>query len=575
MLNSCPVSETDTQIEQSPKLRLAGRIWWTILIAATLYVCYFSHLGAIGFVGPDEPRYAWIARAIAETGDWVTPRLYGKPWFEKPVLYYWGAAASFKLFGVSEAAARLPSALSALLATLALAWLAWRIYGGETARWFLLLLPTSVGMIGFSHAAATDMPFSGMLCIAMVCAAVVIGLGRSDESSAAEKKTPWLALVLFGFFLGAAVLAKGPAAIVLSGGGVFFWALFTKRWRDSFRLFHPVAVAAFLATALPWYVLCALRNPDFFRVFIIEHNFKRYLTPEFQHIQPFWFYLPVVLVAFLPWIGIVLWSLATGTARVLKEKRLSHPMVFFLTWAGFCFVFFSISKSKLPGYVLPAVPAIGLFLARSTASLEKEKTRALGATSAIFAALFFAGAETLASARFHFNSPGLSIQEHLVFVLSMLGIANAVFPCSIFLVSHKEFRTISASLCVLPILFILSRTDLPRAAASGISSRDLATELQAQHVPVDHTFTYRGMNRGYHYGLNYYLGKEIPEWDLRADREAFVVSGTASCKQFDEMGFECKNVQMGSGASTWFVSHITPKESENRTTDGGKPAQKE
>src|SRR5436309_15844884 len=99
----------------------AQRIGWAILILITLYICYFSHLGVIGFVGPDEPRYASIARDMAETGDWVTPRLYGKPWFEKPVLYYWGAVLCFKLFGVSEAAARLPSAISALLATLALA----------------------------------------------------------------------------------------------------------------------------------------------------------------------------------------------------------------------------------------------------------------------------------------------------------------------------------------------------------------------------------------------------------------------------------------------------------------------
>src|SRR6202790_5506791 len=134
------------------------KISWAVLILLTLYVCYFSHLGAFGFIGPDEPRYAWIARDMAESGDWVTPRLYGKPWFEKPVFYYWSAAVYFKLFGVSETSARLPSAISALLATLALAWLALRLYGAETARWFLLLLPTTVGMIVFSHAAATDMP---------------------------------------------------------------------------------------------------------------------------------------------------------------------------------------------------------------------------------------------------------------------------------------------------------------------------------------------------------------------------------------------------------------------------------
>src|SRR5207249_5288472 len=348
---------------ENTRTSTAARIGWAIFIAATLYVCYFSHLGAIGFVGPDEPRYAWIARDMAETGDWVTPRLYGKPWFEKPPLFYWSAALCFKLFGVSEAAARLPSVVSALLATLAMAWLALRLYGAETARWLLLLLPTTVGMIGFSHAAATDMPFSAMLTIAMVCAAVVLGLTR-NKNTPILPRTPWLALLLFGFFLGLAVLAKGPAAIILCGGAVFFWALFTKRWRDAFRLLHPAAMASFCLTALPWYILCARRNPDFFRIFIIEHNFKRYLTPEFQHIQPFWYYIPVLLVALLPWIAIFLWSLVKGSAKLWRTLNTSASTWLFLCWASFCLLFFSVSKSKLPGYILPAFPAIGLLISR-------------------------------------------------------------------------------------------------------------------------------------------------------------------------------------------------------------------
>src|SRR4029077_17810625 len=163
-------------LNNSPKHHRENNVWLALSSAVAITVCLFGQLGAMGLVGPDEPRYASIARAMAETGDWVTPRLYGNPWFEKPPLYYWGAALSFRLFGVSEAAARLPSAVSALLATLAIAWLALRLYGPETARWLLLLLPTTVGMIGFSHAAATDMPFSAMFTIAMVAAAILLRL---------------------------------------------------------------------------------------------------------------------------------------------------------------------------------------------------------------------------------------------------------------------------------------------------------------------------------------------------------------------------------------------------------------
>src|SRR5439155_1574 len=132
-----------------------------------------------------------------------------------------------------------------------------------------------------------------------------------------------------GFFLGLAVLAKGPAAVILFGGAILFWALFTKRWRDAFRLLHPAAIAAFCLTALPWYVLCARRNPDFFRIFMIEHNFKRYLTPEFQHIQPFWFYLPVLLVMLLQWTAVMLWAAIEGGSRIAESIRIRTGNLYF------------------------------------------------------------------------------------------------------------------------------------------------------------------------------------------------------------------------------------------------------
>ena len=520
-------------------------------------------------MGPDEPRYAWIARDMAESGDWVTPRLYGKPWFEKPVLYYWGAAASFKLFGVNEAAARLPSALSALMATLALSWLAWRIYGGETARWLLLLLPTSAGMIGFSHAAATDMPFSGMLCVAMVCAAVVLRLDRA-EAQPEPARTPWLALVLFGFFLGAAVLAKGPAAMVLSGGGVFFWALCTKRWRDAFRLFHPAAIATLVVTALPWYVLCARRNPEFLRVFIIEHNFKRYLTPEFQHIQPFWFYVPVLLVAFLPWIGILLWTVVAGSSRAFKYKKISDAMVFFLIWAGFCFVFFSISKSKLPGYILPAIPAIALVLARSCASLAVEKAKSFGITIGIFAILFYGASELLSGLHFHFGASGVQLVLALVRMLGMLALANGLISAGYLFFKNHWPRTFTISMCVIPVLFLVLVVDKWDAGVAPFSSRDLAEQLIAHHIPPDKSFIHNGISRGMHLGLNFYMRREIPDWNLNPDSEAYVISGGHSCEGLRKDGFDCTEILLESPASGWFVSHVTPKALENGTTHGGK-----
>jgi len=501
---------------------LAARIGWVVLICATLYVCYFSHLGAIGFVGPDEPRYAWIARDMAETGDWVTPRLYGKPWFEKPPLYYWGAAICFKLFGVSEAAARLPSAISALLATLAMAWLAWRAYGAEAARWLLLLLPTTVGMIGFSHAAATDMPFSAILTIAMACAAVVLGLvpnkscGQGAQHAAPLRnennttRRQWLAMILFGFFLGLAVLAKGPAAVILCGGAVFFWALFTKRWRDALRLLHPTAIAAFCLTALPWYILCAHRNPDFFRIFIIEHNFKRYLTPEFQHIQPFWFYLPVLFVALYPWVGMTI-SAFTSVFRRKIGTQLDNPATYILCWALFTIIFFSLSKSKLPGYVLPAIPALVLLTALAVA-------RALRADKAPFRPGLVVAALTPVAALaviglLEYFQPLMKTADFYAYARECLFVSCLALAAILVLSIRKKYSLgILAGLVAWLYLLILTYSVPLPSMDSWFSPRPIAFTVLSDRQMATEVRTFR-LQRAWQFGLNFYLRRELHEWN--------------------------------------------------------------
>ncbi len=552
---------------------LVARVGWLVLILATLYVCYFSHLGAIGFVGPDEPRYASIARAMTETGDWVTPRLYGKPWFEKPPLYYWGAALSFKLFGITEAAARLPGALSALLATLTLAWLALRLYSAETARWLLLLLPTTIGMIGFSHAAATDMPFSAMFTVAMVAAAVLLGLVPSDNSfssSAIESATQpppssfgsftssiYFAAVLFGLFLGLAVLAKGPAAILLCGGAVFFWGLITKSWRDVGRLLHPAGVAAFCVTALPWYLLCAHRNPDFFRIFLIEHNFKRFLTPEFQHIQPFWFYAEIILLAFLPWTAALVWTFMAGLRHLSQAKRVSSFTSFLLCWVGFCVLFFTISRSKLPGYILPAVPAIGLLLSRAATSLAPSKRRSFGLASLAAAALFAGSfAATIVSDEGRLKNL-VAFAPLIGLILIALSIANLLLGF-FFLLSRRSAALVAA---ILPILLAFALLDdiLPFTPVSILSPRYLAYQLQANHVPLA-DLRVVGIRRNTLYGLNFYLRTDLQEWDRDPSQESYVVAtGRLSCSKIP-VAMSCSSLWGEVDKIDDFeLLHLTPK----------------
>jgi len=540
------VTESLTTIPEKPGASTTARIGWAVLILATLYVCYFSHLGAIGFVGPDEPRYAWIARDMAETGDWVTPRLYGKPWFEKPPLYYWGAAVCFKLFGVSETAARLPSAISALLATLALAWLAWQLYGAETARWLLLLLPTTVGMIGFSHAAAPDMPFSGMLTVAMVCAAVVLRLVPAGAGGAnpapANSSTPLAALVLFGFFLGLAVLAKGPAGIILCGGAVFFWAILTKRWRDAFRLFHPAAIAAFCLTTLPWYILCARRNPDFFRIFIIEHNFKRFLTPEFQHIQPFWYYGPILLLAILPWTALFLWCALAGFYNLSRSRYISPFSLLLVCWSAFTLLFFTISKSKLPGYVLPAIPPVALLTTHSIVSKHTLLQVARWLLSAIGLTLILLG--VLAS-RFSDSIPFVTDirPAPAVTLITVIAIAVGVLTTGLALSRRFGAAFLAASISILGLTIV--DTNYLWQLDDGISARPVVLST-LEHLTADQitTATTYKLPRALKFQVNFYLHREIEEWTPNTEHHALIFTNRKGSQELMKLGAKCLDYEV-------------------------------
>jgi 4-amino-4-deoxy-L-arabinose transferase-like glycosyltransferase len=540
---------------------------WLIAIVATLYFCYFRQLGVVGLMGPDEPRYAWIARDMMESGDWITPRLYGSPWFEKPPLYYWGAAVSFKLFGVSETTARWPSAIAALLATLALAWLAWRVYGSATARWLLLLLPSTAGMIGFSHSAATDMPFSAMLTCAMVPAAVLLGMVPSSKETAEfdsdgdyaaglSKSTTLVTAALFGLFLGYAMLAKGPAALILSGGAVICWAAYTRRWKHTLRLLHPVAIAVFCIVALPWYVLCAIRNPDFLRVFILEHNFKRFLTPEFQHIQPFWYYGGIVLIAFLPWTPALVWALVVGIRRIASGARLSAISAFLLGWALFCLLFFTISRSKLPGYILPAIPAIGLSLARAITKFGAARRWSFFATSLVpglaLAVLFFA----LFSHDDQILKKAVVYTPAIELAVAALGTANILLAI-LFVFRRRNFAIVAA---VVPVIFAMYMVDdaLPFTPISTQSGRYLADQIRANEIPVG-ALRVAKLKRAMLYGVDFYLHADLHELNGTPTREIYVLTqGNTTCEKMPAE-VACEDVwQRPADADSVRLLHLTP-----------------
>jgi 4-amino-4-deoxy-L-arabinose transferase-like glycosyltransferase len=326
-----------------------------LLLVAFCGFLFFYGLDAFGLLGADEPRYAQVAREMFERRDWITPTLQGKPWLEKPALYYWQAMLAYSVFGVSDRAARMPAAADAVLMIAAIYLFLRRFRpGSETDG--ALIAAGCVGTIGFARGASTDMPLAAMLAIAL------LGWYAWYET---RKR---LGLLIFYLFLALATLAKGPVAIFFAGIILLIFVAVKREWRVILESLWIPGIVVFVGGALPWFVAVQLRNPDFFRVFILEHNLGRFGQDLYHHRQPFWFYLPVLLLSLMPWTIWLILALAERPRLIRsdREKAVATQegswQVFLLVWLLVPVLFFSVSQSKLPGYILPSIPAGALLV---------------------------------------------------------------------------------------------------------------------------------------------------------------------------------------------------------------------
>ncbi|HVB08106.1 MAG TPA: glycosyltransferase family 39 protein [Candidatus Acidoferrales bacterium] len=479
-----------------------------LLALTVLAICLFSGLSAVGLVGPDEPRYAWIARNVARNHNWITPFLYGLPWFEKPILYYWSAAIAFRFLHSPEWAARLPSSFAALVSALAMAWLSLRRYGVATAWAVLLIFPACIGVIAFAHAASPDMLFTASIALAMVCAANVLEKrrlfgGEQPGTNSSDK----LALIFLGVWLGFATLAKGPAAVILAGGSVLLWALATRNWKHAFRLLHPLAILFFCIIALPWYLLCSYFNPDFFRTFILLHNFERYLTPVFQHRQPFWFFGPIILLGLLPWTALLVGAALDGR-RVFRDGTWRTSFGFFIAcWTAFPLIFFSFSQSKLPEYILPVFPPLVLLMARSfVCAIERAPRKAQwlgGVTGTMWVALGVAGA-----LGFHrlprYEPPYQHGINHLALAALFIGIVTGMV-IEVVSLSRKPWLVLALTAFAAAALVGISALRVLPQLDPLISARPLARDIQKILPPGSNLYAVGDINRNCDYGLRFYL----------------------------------------------------------------------
>jgi len=324
-----------------------------LALLAAFAFAWFCNLGYRHLVKPDEGRYAEIPREMVASGDWLTPRLNGFKYFEKPPLQYWVTAAAFSAFGTAEWTARLWPGLTGFLGVLLVFWTGNRLFG-PPAGLFGAAVTGSAGIyVALGHMLTLDMGLSFF----MSASVFAFALAQRDSAGEAERRR-WMLLAWAAAAL--AVLSKGLVGIVLPGSAVALYVLVERDWTRLRRL-HPFSGAIlFLAIAAPWFAAVSAANPEFFRFFFIHEHFERFLTEEHGRYEPAWYFIPVLLVGILPWIASLFPALRNAWRR--SPDRTFQPQRFLLLWSAVVFVFFSASGSKLGSYILPIFPALALLI---------------------------------------------------------------------------------------------------------------------------------------------------------------------------------------------------------------------
>ncbi|MGC8669428.1 MAG: ArnT family glycosyltransferase [Chthonomonadales bacterium] len=350
---------------KSPRWLSEAALWCGL--AVLCYTAYFWRLGGVGILDLDEGLYAECAREMAGTGDWVTPRVNGSPFFEKPPLAYWAAGACFRLFGRSEFTARLPAAVASGLVVGLVFWFGRREFGVGTGWLAAALFATAPLVVGEARQLTTDALLD--LC---VCTALMLGY----ESLGARPGTQFVLATLAWAACGAGVLAKGAPGILLPAlvaGAYLLWLQRTGSWGARKLLSARVVlagIAVFLLIAAPWHIAAYRANGgSFFEEYIIRQHVGRFQGGDTAHRAPVWFYVPAFLLGAFPWsFGVAAAALgalrAKGALRGTQPGDVRQPVRAFLwIWIVVVFVAFSAGGSKLVSYILPLYPAAALLAA--------------------------------------------------------------------------------------------------------------------------------------------------------------------------------------------------------------------
>jgi 4-amino-4-deoxy-L-arabinose transferase-like glycosyltransferase len=412
-----------------------------IVIIISLLMSFFR-LGSVKLFDVDEAVFAQATKEMIGNNNWLTPTYNGVNRYDKPVLFYWLMAASYQVFGINETGARFPSAMAACVLALSIFFFSRHFRDDTYALYTVITFVLSLYFLVYSHSAVTDMTLS--LFISLSLFSFYLARERDGRS-----------LYLYGFYLFSALafLTKGLIGIAFPFGIAVTFMFMTERWQGVRRVFSLKATMLFLAVAAPWYIAQLVVNGrEFVDLFFIKHHFKRYLDVISGHRGPFYYYIPVFMAGLFPWSMFF----PLGIRNALKTK--DSFSIFALVWFTFIFIFFSFSTTKLPNYILPAVPAAVMLVSSGMVQHSKKWWRYSNAALAVMS--FMIGIAFLISRPYFFKYGIHDI--NWIFYLSLITILMGVL-FSYAAYAHKSYWG-AASVLVMAFVFVLSIYVLPLAS---------------------------------------------------------------------------------------------------------------
>lgn len=354
------------------------------VLALLVAALWFGGLGSRKLIHPDEGRYAEIAREMAVSGDWVTPRLNGLKYLEKPPLQYWMTALAYRAFGVAEWTARLWPAFTAFAAVVVVGCAGHLLAGRAVGLYAALALAGMAGYVVNGHMLSLDAGLAAFLATAL---AALLVAQRPDASPASCRNwmlVAWAAMAL-------ATLSKGLIGIVLPGGALVLYTLLQRDFALWRRLYIGAGLLLFLAVAAPWFVLVAAANDEFLQFFFVHEHFQRFAEPGHRRPGSWWYFVPLLLGGSLPWLPVLIAGARQLVVATPPGANGFSWQRFALAWAVFVFVFFSASSSKLPSYIVPMFPALALLAGWLLARLEARTLARLCAPLTVAALVALAG----------------------------------------------------------------------------------------------------------------------------------------------------------------------------------------